>query len=81
MVSVNKDSCFVLTFSNFKVGLIPTFLQKESAKKGPTPKIRVRACFIVLFSQSLKRDYSQHVTGGVYKAKVHIHRSVLIYDY
>ena len=34
----------------------------------------------ILLKSSSETD-SLQVTGGVYKAQVHIHRSVLIYDY
>jgi hypothetical protein len=31
--------------------------------------------------QTSSKTHSQHVTGGVYKVKVQIHRDILIHDY
>jgi hypothetical protein len=41
---------------------------------------KVKKTFLILKNPS-KKPYFQHVTGGVYKIKVQIHHSMLIYDY
>jgi len=47
----------------------------------PVADPTVAACFLAVSATSSGRTNSHGVTGGVYKARERIHRSVLICDY
>ena len=47
----------------------------------PVADPTVACCPLAVSSQSSGKANSHGVTGGVYKARERIHRSVLIYDY
>ena len=52
----------------------PSSERKNQESLGQVPHLKVS-------SPVSSRTHSQNVTGGVYKAQVQIHRSMLIYDY
>ena len=47
----------------------------------PVADLTVADCFLAVSLSSLGKTNFHGVTGGVYKARERIHRSMLIYDY
>ena len=47
----------------------------------PVADLTVAGCLLAVSAPSSGKTNSHGVTGGVYKARERIHRSVLIYDY
>jgi hypothetical protein len=47
----------------------------------PVADLTVAGCLLAVSAPSSGKANSHGVTGGVYKARERIHRSVLIYDY
>ena len=47
----------------------------------PVADLTVAGCLLAVSTPSSGKANSHGVTGGVYKARERIHRSVLIYDY
>ena len=47
----------------------------------PVADLTVGSCFLAVSTLTSGKTNSHGVTGGVYKARERIHRSMLIYDY
>ena len=47
----------------------------------PIAEFALDACFLAVSTAALSASHFRGLTGGVYKAQEHIHRSMMTYDY
>ena len=47
----------------------------------PIAEFALGTCFLTVSAVTLSASHFRGLTGGVYKAQEHIHRSMLTYDY